>query len=119
MVSEIARRLQQGCSVTVFPEGGITDETQIRAFKSSVFEAAVISRATVVPVLIRYDDGNKPSVARWASTTFFTHIIRLMKNRRLDVTLTILSSIREESDRRVIAERCRHLINEANEKSDS
>ena len=115
MVSETAQRLRQGCSVAIFPEGGIADDLRIRVFKSSAFEAAVISRVTVAPVLIHYNDSKNPAVARWGGTNFLTHIIGLMKNRRLDVTLTILPYICGVSDRRVIAERCYDAINKANE----
>lgn len=115
MVSEIAWRLRQDCSVAMFPEGGITDEARISDFKPSAFEAAVIANAAVVPVLIRYHRGESSSIARWGNTNFFTHIFRLMKNRRIDAVLTILPSIRGESNRRVIAERSRQLICQAND----
>lgn len=110
IIALIAERLKKGSSVLIFPEGGITDGTRVASFKSSTFEAAVISRAPVVPVAIRYMDDSKPSVAYWGGTTFLNHIVGLMKNSRLDVTLTILPSISLETDRRIIAERCQLMI---------
>ncbi len=115
MISETARRLQKGCSVAIFPEGGIAKEDRIRAFKSSAFEAAVIARVPVAPVLIHYDESTTPAVARWAGETFLSHILGLMKNRRLDVVLTILPYVCGEPDRRVIAERCYEAISKAND----
>ena len=41
------------------------------------------------------------------------HSARLMKNSRLDATLILLPSIREEQDRRVIAKRCEEMIGKA------
>ena len=113
MISMIAERLEMGFPVALFPEGGITDGKQVGSFKSSSFEAAVKSRATVVPVMIRYHDDNNPSVAFWGGTTFLNHIVRLMKNPRLDATLTLLPAIREEKDRRVIAKHCEEMIGKA------
>jgi len=114
MVAETAQRLQHGCSVAIFPEGGIAEDVRIRVFKTSAFEAAVISGVAVAPTLISYADSKNPAVARWGGKNFLTHIIGLMKNRRLDVTLTILPSIRVEPDRRVIAKHCYDAISKAN-----
>jgi len=115
MVSDLEERLGSGCSVAIFPEGGIVDEVAIRPFKSSAFEGAIKSNANVVPVYINYNETDELSVVRWKGTSFLAHIFALIKNRRLDVNLRILPSIQGESDRRIIAQRCHQLICEASD----
>ena len=116
MISEITKRLENGCSVAIFPEGGIEDEVVIRPFKSSAFEAAIKSGANTVPVHIHYIEEKNSSVARWTGASFLAHKWALIKKTRLEVNLTILPSIQGESNRRIVAERCQQLICEANEK---
>ena len=114
MVSEISKRLGNGCSVAIFPEGGIENEVTIRPFKSSAFAAAIKSGANTVPVHIHYNEEKNSSVARWTGTSFLAHKWALIKKPRLKVTLTILPSIHEDSNRRIIAEHCHQWICKAN-----
>jgi 1-acyl-sn-glycerol-3-phosphate acyltransferase len=117
MVLEIEERLRNGCSVAIFPEGGIVDEVGIRPFKPSAFEGAIKSKANVVPVFINYFEKNKISVARWKGTSFLAHILAILKTRRLDVSLKILPSIsiQEEKDRRLLADYCYQSICKASD----
>ena len=115
MVSDIEERLGNGCSVAIFPEGGIVDDVAIRPFKPSAFEGAIKSKAFVVPVFINYFEKKTLSVARWKGTSFLVHKLEILKTRRLDVNLKILPSIQGESDRRVIARRCHQSIYKASE----
>jgi 1-acyl-sn-glycerol-3-phosphate acyltransferase len=110
MVSEIEARLGNGCSVAIFPEGGIVDELAIRPFKPSAFEGAVKSKAKVVPIFINYYEKKELSVARWKGTSFMAHKLAILKTRRLDVNLRVLPTIQGELDRRIMAEQCHQSI---------
>ncbi len=114
MVREIERRLVCGFSVTLFPEGGVSPNDEIQPFKSSAFEAAAKTHSHVQPVLITYLDNQKPSVACWRHITFSQHLYRLLKNKELLLTITILPSL-QEADRRLLASKSQKLIEEKNQ----
>ncbi|KMP12683.1 hypothetical protein UR09_00365 [Candidatus Nitromaritima sp. SCGC AAA799-A02] len=111
-IGEIRQRLESDCSVVLFPEAQATDGSDILPFKSSHFEAAVQTGCPVVPVIIQYQDTNRPSIACWYNKNFMTHIIDLLKNPRLDVNVDILPWFQGETDRRVLAQKCRDAIRE-------
>ncbi len=50
----MARRLQQGRAVAIFPEGGIEAGAPIRVFHARMFKAAVDVGCPVQPVMVRY-----------------------------------------------------------------
>lgn len=113
MVREISSRLRSGHSVMVFPEGGATPGNKVERFKSSAFEAVVEAECSVVPVTIRYFDAGEPSVARWPlGISFMANMIRLLKHPRLNVKVWVSPEVMGETDRRVIAQKCRVLISE-------
>jgi len=109
-IKQVLCRLKAGCSVILFPEGQVTDGKDILPFKSSHFETAIQTGKPVVPVVIIYHDDKNPSVACWHNINFLTHIIRLLKYKRLDVTVEVLSSLQGESDRRILALKCHDVI---------
>ena len=109
-INQIVQRLKAGCSVTLFPEAQATDGTNILPFKSSHFEAAIETDQPVVPVVIHYHDKNIPSIASWYNINFLTHIIRLLKCQKLDVTVEVLGSFQREPDRRILAWKCHNAI---------
>jgi len=111
-IAQIQRRLEDGESVILFPESTATDGTGVIPFKSSHFEAAVRSKAPVVPVALVYHDPARPSVAGWGNITFWTHITRLLKNPRLDVTVHVFAPIAPAGDRRWLAGESQRKIGE-------
>lgn len=110
-IEEIRGRLSSDLSVALFPEGGVTDGGEVIPFHTSYFEAAILSRRPVLPVLIRYHDGRTPSIACWVNVTFYRHILALLKNPRLDVTATILPQV-TGTDRRHLAGESFRLLQE-------
>jgi len=112
-IAAIQNRLAGGFSVTLFPEGGATDGADVIPFKSSHFQAAVLARRPVVPVMVRYLDGGTPSVACWYNKNFFTHVLALLKNAELEVQVQVLAPLAWEPGRRVLAAESRRVIREA------
>lgn len=102
---EIKKRLQEGWSIILFAEGGASDGKTVLPFKTSFFEAAAVTGAPVVPVAIQYHDASVPSVACWYGNTFVAHILALLKNQSLEVSVVVLPEIQGEADRRVLAEK--------------
>ena len=109
-INQIQCRLEAGCSVILFPEAQATDGTDILPFKSSHFETAIKTGKPVVPVVINYHDDRNPSIACWYNINFLTHITRLLRYERLNVTVEVLPSFQGEIDRRVLANKCRNVI---------
>ena len=109
-VDQIQCRLKAKCSVILFPEAQATDGKDILPFKSSYFEAAIQTGKPVVPVVVYYHDNRKPSVACWYNINFLTHLIRLLKQQQLDVTVQILPSLQGETDRRILAKKCYDIM---------
>ena len=116
IIAQMRGRLEEGCSVILFPEGRATDGRDLLDFKPSTFEAAVTAGCDVVPIAIIYHDGNQPSIACWHEGTFFHHIMRLLKNPRLEVTVFVHEPIKGETDRRVLAEKSWRIIRETHAK---
>lgn len=110
-IEEICERLEADCQVALFPEGGVTNGEDVAPFRTPYFEAAVLSRRPVLPVLIQYHDGHTPSIACWANMSFYRHILTLLKNPRLDVTVTVLPQV-AGPDRRYLASESFRLLRE-------
>ena len=116
IISQMRSRLEESCSVILFPEGKATDGGEVLDFKPSTFEAAVQTGCDVVPITIIYHDGNQPSIACWYEVTFFQHILRLLKNPRLEVTVFVHEPIKGGTDRRVLAATSCSIIRETHVK---
>ena len=116
IVTLMRERLEKGCSVLLFPEGGATNGERVIDFKPSTFEGAVLAKRPVIPVTIIYHDRNRPSIACWFETPFLSHILALLKNPRLDVTVFIHEKITGETDRRNLAESSCRIIREKHQK---
>lgn len=111
VIAEIERRLKADHSVILFPEAQATDGTDVVPFKSGVFEAAVGAGRPVVPVTIRYHDGNHPTIAYYGDS-FASHILALLKTPRLKATVTIFQEIQAGSDRQAFAKDSYEVIRE-------
>jgi 1-acyl-sn-glycerol-3-phosphate acyltransferase len=103
IIQEMKNRLNAAQSVILFPEAQATDGTDVVPFKSAVFEAAVLSKRTVIPVSIHYHDGHQPTIAYYGDS-FIRHIITLLKTPRLDATVRILPEISAGPSRQTLAE---------------
>lgn len=112
-IAEIQNRLADGFSVALFPEGGATDGAEVIPFKSSHFQAAVLAGRPVLPVMIHYLNGGTPSVACWYNKNFFSHMLALLRNARLEVRMHILPPVACGEDRRFLAEESRRRIRQA------
>jgi len=109
VVDQVKARLDAGFSVILCPEATATDGRDVIPFKSSAFEAAVLANKAVQPVMIRYHDGQIPSIACWNNDTFIDHIFRLLQNPALEVTVELLDPL-EDKDRRTLAEKSWNII---------
>jgi|OpeIllAssembly_1097287.scaffolds.fasta_scaffold79283_2 1-acyl-sn-glycerol-3-phosphate acyltransferase len=119
-IRDIARTLQDGFSVVLFPEGTTSDGDTVRAFRNSLFTAAITAGTPVLPVCLRYrringqrvTERNRDAVYFYGGTTFPEHAPRLLAIRSVHVECRTLEPIATHAhqSRKDLAARCRDII---------
>ncbi|MEK9628119.1 MAG: lysophospholipid acyltransferase family protein [Nitrospinota bacterium] len=109
LIEKIESRLKSNCSVILFPEAQATDGADVVPFKSAVFESVVRAKRSVVPVAVQYHDGNRPTIAYYGDS-FFKHMVTLLKNPRLQITVHVLPEISPGPDRHQLAKSSYELV---------
>jgi len=108
-----------GDNICLFPEGTTTDGTQLKSFKSSLIQAAIEAKSTILPVVIRYPllDGNVNTEAAYAGETTLPESMQLMlSQKKPTVAIHFLAPISHESyinqhlDRRGLTQHLEDLI---------
>lgn len=115
---EVAQKsLQAGDNLCFFPEGTTTDGTEIKLFKSSLIQAAILANATVWPVAIRYpytDGSANIAVAYAGETTLIESMQQILLQQQPIVELHFLEPISPtdyaEMDRRELTLHIEGLI---------
>lgn len=100
-IEEIARVLQDGFTVVLFPEGTTSNGETVRAFKAALFDAAIRANAPVLPVCLRYHavDGrpvtarNRDRIFYYGGVRFIRHLPRVLSLRSAGVDLAVLRTI--------------------------
>lgn len=109
--------LRAGTVVGVFPEGTTGFGDQVMPFHGALFQSAIDAEAVVVPVLIRYTDGQgKPSqAAAYVGDTSLWECVRsILKATGLMVRVDFLPVVATRgSDRRHLAHHSHQLISHA------
>ena len=89
----IAKRINQGISVVVFPEGTTSKGPGVLPFKAGIFHMAAGKGIPIVPVSIVYDNAD----AAWVGDDFFIpHFLSLFKKTPLKARLIVGAQLREE-----------------------
>jgi len=84
VLREAWRRLDEGVSLVVFPEGTTTDGRAVLPFKRGVFGLARLANVPIVPVAVRYD---RQDVAWIGDDPFVPHYLRTTARQRTRVFL--------------------------------
>lgn len=94
---EIAQKsLQAGDNLCFFPEGTTTDGTEIKPFKSSLIQAAILADATVWPVAICYpnaDGSVNTGIAYAGETTLIESMQQILLQKQPVIELHFLDTI--------------------------
>jgi lyso-ornithine lipid O-acyltransferase len=83
---EIRRVLDAGIPVVLFPEGTSSDGAEVLPFKPTLLQAALDAGAPITPAAVFYQaEGADPAtdVCYWGDATFFPHLIRLARLRKI------------------------------------
>ncbi|AXK39330.1 lysophospholipid acyltransferase family protein [Crenobacter cavernae] len=88
---QLARALENGGCMAVFPESTTSDGTVLLPFKASLFESAILSRGMVQPVALRYLDANgelTTAPAYAGDTSLWTCIANILAEPSMTVELS-------------------------------
>lgn len=116
VIQELATRLRQGRRVAVFPEGTTSDGHRVLPFHGNLIESALHAGRPVVPVGLRYVDGDgQTSEAAYfvGDTTFVASLWRIVGHSGLTVELHVLPEIdvgEGEWTRQQVARQAREAI---------
>lgn len=114
VLHEMLRRLREGHSVGVFPEGRTRDGHAVGPFHARIFLAAVEANVPVQPVALRYGPRGRaqPVVAFGSKESFFANFLRLLGEPARTADICFLEPIRamDVEGRRRIAELSRERI---------
>jgi 1-acyl-sn-glycerol-3-phosphate acyltransferase len=116
VMKEMTRRLREGRSVAVFPEGGTNDGRNLKIFHARIFQAALDADAKVQPAALRFMRNGEPcyDAAFQPGEHFMGNFLRLLGDPPLDVEVHFLEPVpRFEAGRRRMAETARQAISEA------
>jgi 1-acyl-sn-glycerol-3-phosphate acyltransferase len=88
LVEDLAAQLDAGRSVAIFPEGTTTPGDVLLRFKPLLFQAAVLAKAPVQPVTLRYVEQGPRRIAPYLGDDLFvSHLGRVLRcpPRRVEV----------------------------------
>ncbi|HEX4857962.1 MAG TPA: lysophospholipid acyltransferase family protein [Usitatibacteraceae bacterium] len=106
--------LSTGATIGFFPEGTTTNGERLLKFNTSLFESAVVNKATLVPVALRYraDDGElSPAIAHAGDAHFLETVAMIIRERRIVADVTFAPPIAAEgATRRDLAERAEAAV---------
>jgi 1-acyl-sn-glycerol-3-phosphate acyltransferase len=104
----IAKVLQEGHTVAVFPEGTTGEGHEVMPFHANMLQAAIDAPAVVQPIVLRYSDPQhvvSPLVAYVGDTSLLQSLWWVVTGRGLCVHVTILPlQAAEHADRRALAQ---------------
>jgi 1-acyl-sn-glycerol-3-phosphate acyltransferase len=101
-IADIALALGQGLTIALFPEGTTSNGDRVHPFKNSLFDAAVRTRADIIPICFRYNrlnnerltPENRDLVFYYGGVTFLKHFLRLLSLKSVDVEVLPLKAIK-------------------------
>lgn len=119
-IEAISRVLAQGFNVVLFPEGTTSNGERVQQFKISLFDAAIKSTASVLPLCLRYRTVNRETITArnrdmifyYGGMAFCRHIPRLLSLKSVEADLIFLRSIPVHAhlSRKDLAARAHHAI---------
>jgi 1-acyl-sn-glycerol-3-phosphate acyltransferase len=106
-IDRISFILKSGINIMFFPQGTTTDSPHDILFKSSFFEAPLVSNSTIAPFVIRYkkinnqivDETNKDFIFWYGDMDFIPHLVYFLGLKNIEVELEILEPIEATAGR--------------------
>ena len=112
LLDRLVPALQNGGTVTLFPEGTTTDGTQLLPFHARLFGAAIEARCPVQPVALHYaPDRDGQRVAPFiGDDDLLRHLLRVLRAPGLRVTVSYGEALAACGDRDTLATQARSAI---------
>lgn len=111
--SDMLETLGRGERIAFFPEGTTSDGTEVRNFHASLLQAAIIAKAQLWPVAIRYRtaQGAIDTDPAYTDVSFSESLKRILKKERIHVELSFLPPLNAaDKTRRELAAAARTAI---------
>lgn len=117
IVHDMTEALRGGATVAVFPEGTTSDGDRLLPFHANLLQAAIVAKAPVQPMALRYADAQAPvsaAAAYTGETTLAQSVWRIARARDLRVQMQWLPPWPAATvDRRELAGALRQAIEAA------
>lgn len=114
VMSGVEQALRRKECLCFFPEGTTTDGTELKPFKSSLFQAAINADAAVWPLSIHYPDaagGTNTAIAYAGETTMLQSLWAVLRQREIVVELHFAAPMQAHGqERRHLSHQARHAI---------
>jgi 1-acyl-sn-glycerol-3-phosphate acyltransferase len=101
--NDIQQAFDDGDAVAVFPEGTTTRGDELLRFHASLLQPAIDAQALIVPVAIRYTDGEgrlHPAAAYVDDMSLMTSLGAIVRARRICAEVNILPGIETQGQHR-------------------
>jgi 1-acyl-sn-glycerol-3-phosphate acyltransferase len=106
----IRRVFAQDLPVVIFPEGTSTGGGEVLPFYPSLFEPAIENGVPITAAYLSYEvEGGTVAddVAYWGTMTFFPHLLRLLRLRKIKAIVRFSGTPRVYADRKKAAQETR------------
>lgn len=114
VMNGVEQALQRDECLCFFPEGTTTDGTELKPFKSSLFQAAINADASVWPLAIHYprpDGSPNTAIAYHGAVTLWQSLWEVLKQREVVVELHFSPPLQAQGEeRRHLSRQARHAI---------
>ena len=95
------KTMRQGMYLIVYPEGTSTDGKRgIAPFKSTPFEAAILGKLPILPVLTRYRGPSGNDISWYGDMKFFPHLWKILALNSIEAEVRFLPAIFPEGKTR-------------------
>ncbi len=113
LAPELARLLDAGALVVVFPEGTSSDGSNVLPFRSSLLEATVWRGTAIHTAYLEYElDGGDPAteICYWGTMTLLPHLLNLLGKARVRAKVVFSETTVRSADRKELARAARNEV---------
>jgi 1-acyl-sn-glycerol-3-phosphate acyltransferase len=86
-------QLKQNSTVIAFPEGTTTQGDVVLPFHASLFQSALLAKATVQPIALQYEGEAKKLAPFIGEDAFVPHLIKMLSLDKIEVRVAFLTAI--------------------------
>lgn len=106
VIRQVQEALQHGVAIVLFPEGTSSGGASVLRFRSSLFEAAIRSRAPITPAYVSYRWPHGivwREICYWGDMNFAAHLLKLLAKEGIAGKIHLGNALESPSDRKAAA----------------